>query len=358
MVTKIPAQSSLHALIRRSGYKDALEEVLSPPSIFNVNENEPLEEIASSSHVTGGNLTISALSLPSTFHTSDQSEDAESTTTLHDPEQPGATHSTSTLEPISSHYSDALEMIDAEEDDNDHESPQTEAEFTESEADVYHETAAEVVSIQNTPSLSLNRSRPALGDNVPLHVLRRVSWRDANAGPDPILAKELDTGASSSRALSRPISILSSLDDDAGQYKSPTRQDTEARLGPPLSVSAAEALFNAVQDNPKSLLARCATKNPFELPEIQQLIYFYAAAFMVLQILTAIATHLLLGIGTFVVLVLIQGFMTVRYYMGIWKRVQAVKELGLQLQARRKLIARRASQAAVTSTRQSPPTTG
>jgi hypothetical protein len=315
MVSKIPAQSSLHALIRRSGYKDALEEVLPPPTVFKVNENGPLEEIASSSHVTDANLTISTLSLPSTFHTSDQSEDAESTTTLHDPEQPGATHSTSTLEPISSHYSDALEMIDAEEDDSAHESPQTEAEFTESEADVYHETEAEVVSIENMPSLSLNRSR-------------------------------------------RPISTLSSLDDDAVQYKSPTRQDTEARLGPPLSVTAAEALFNAVQDNPKSLLARCATKNPFELPEIQRLIYFYAAVFMVLQILTAIATHLLLGIGTFVVLVLIQGFMTARYYMGIWKRVQAVKRLGLRLQARRKLIARRASQAAVTTTRQSPPTTG
>ena len=92
-------------------------------------------------------------------------------------------------------------------------------------------------------------------------------------------------------------------------YQIPTRYDTEARVG--MRSMSVETLWNRVQDDPSSLLARLITDDLYNVLEVHHVILAYACLIIVLQAVFACATHLLLGTVVFLVIGACLGFMTI-----------------------------------------------
>ena len=111
-------------------------------------------------------------------------------------------------------------------------------------------------------------------------------------------------------------------------YRSPTRVDTEATLG--MRAPSSEHLWNAVQNDPGSLLARVILESPFEVPAIYRTMMMYAILFIVVQSLLACATHQIFGTGPFLVLTFIVGIMQVRHLFELYRRLGRISSIGLR----------------------------
>ena len=109
-------------------------------------------------------------------------------------------------------------------------------------------------------------------------------------------------------------------------YHSPTRYDTEARVG--MRAMSAEMLWNRVQDDPSSLVARLIVDDLYNVSEVHHIILAYACLIIVLQAVFACATHLLLGTVVFLVIGACLGFMTTRHLADIFGRQRRIDSLG------------------------------
>lgn len=112
-------------------------------------------------------------------------------------------------------------------------------------------------------------------------------------------------------------------------YHSPTRYDTEARVG--MRVMSAEMLWNRVQDDPSSLLARLIVDDLYNVPEVHHIILAYACLIIVLQAVFACATHLLLGTVVFLVVGACLGLMITRHLADILGRQRRIDSLGKEI---------------------------
>ena len=105
-----------------------------------------------------------------------------------------------------------------------------------------------------------------------------------------------------------------------------TRYDTEARVG--MRNATAEMLWNRVQDNPQSLLARLIVGDLYDVSEVHGIILVYACLIIVLQAILACASHLLLGTAAFLALGTLNLLMTARHLADIPGRGGRIDRLG------------------------------
>lgn len=109
-------------------------------------------------------------------------------------------------------------------------------------------------------------------------------------------------------------------------YTSPTRADTEAMLG--IRESELEALWNAVQANPKSLLARIITEDLLDIPAIFRMLMFYACFIMLFQVLLAIAVGgIWIPILATLPILALNAILIVRQLLEVIERFARIKKL-------------------------------
>lgn len=139
---------------------------------------------------------------------------------------------------------------------------------------------------------------------------------------------ESSNEGSSQTLMKSNVVIDTQIGSEAHQrtYRSPTRADTEALIGTP--ASTAELLWNAVQDDYESLLARFIRDDLFEIPEVHRFILAYAIFDIVLSILFPCATHLVLRFLWAAIVILTLAFVEVRHIHDIFRRWMRIKRLG------------------------------
>lgn len=148
----------------------------------------------------------------------------------------------------------------------------------------------------------------------------------------------------SSGSTQKPLDAIKDNDVDDGDasspdnYHRPIRIDTEASLG--LRTSAAERLWNAVQADPKSILARIIMEDLTEVPAIYRIMVLYAVCIIVLQSLLACATHRIFGFAAFLIIAAVIASTEVRHMLDLFNRLGRVRRLGAILaeQRRRALL--------------------
>jgi hypothetical protein len=83
-------------------------------------------------------------------------------------------------------------------------------------------------------------------------------------------------------------------------------------------VTPAEQVWNAVKDDPNSVLARVIQEDLCQIPAVYRVIFAYAFLNIVLRVLLACAGHLLLGFTAFILLALVSILMEVRHLYDVW----------------------------------------
>ncbi|EXJ90088.1 hypothetical protein A1O3_03157 [Capronia epimyces CBS 606.96] len=126
-------------------------------------------------------------------------------------------------------------------------------------------------------------------DNVTLRSLHRAPARNQNQQIQDRRSPETSTGVSSGNALSRSVTGL-------GEPWAPKRNDTEACVG--ISTSGEEELSNAMQANPKLLLARFIREDPFEIREVRRAILTYTLSSWYFRLLQLVPPTYSLALGS------------------------------------------------------------
>lgn len=120
-----------------------------------------------------------------------------------------------------------------------------------------------------------------------------------------------------------PRSLPQSVPSTEG-LRRPSRNDTEARIG--LSIVNASSLFNAVQDDPQSLLARMIQGNLYDVLEVKSVMLAYVLFIVLLQIALAVTTDG--GALGFIPLVLVYILMETRAFVEDVRTAQRITEQG------------------------------
>lgn len=179
----------------------------------------------------------------------------------------------------------------------------------------------QIRAVSHTSGDDLHQSMPARPR--PRHRYRHRSSGSTQKPLDAIKVNDVDDGDASS----------------PDNYHRPIRIDTEASLG--LRTSAAERLWNAVQADPKSILARIIMEDLTEVPAIYRIMVLYAVCIIVLQSLLACATHRIFGFAAFLIIAAVIASTEVRHMLDLFNRLGRVRRLGAILaeQRRRALLA-------------------
>jgi len=311
---------------KATGYRDALEEIATQSTVAHATETvASWHEPADSESFAASSADIAEAQEVGSQQSEHFAVDATETS-----------QSMFVKEPVLSHSLNEVEDITAVPDA---ENPSvTQSEGVDGENATHHESADESHGQeehdnqdQNRGDLfvpqNLNRTF-STGNDVPPH-LDEVLLRPIYSTPTKDQARARQTQGKPSLETSKGISSPSALSKSIASlegYRSPTRNDTEARMG--ISISDAEALFNAVQENPKSLLARFIREDLFEIPEVHGVILTYAFFIIALQTILAFATRLILGDAVFFITGSLYICMEIRHWIELYTRLKRIKALG------------------------------
>jgi hypothetical protein len=165
-----------------------------------------------------------------------------------------------------------------------------------------------------------------LSTGVEVVSLRPLTRRGAK-GPDLGLRSrgQRRTHSSTSEEVSVwPTSVRLATVPPQG-YRRPVRLDTEARIG--FANPASSTLFNAVQDQPQSLLSRLIRQDLFDVPEVKGVLFTYIVAIILLQVALAVLTD---GFATlvFVGLALVRSIMEIRGLLEVRRMAIAISAQG------------------------------
>lgn len=104
--------------------------------------------------------------------------------------------------------------------------------------------------------------------------------------------------------------------DTAPYHSRPIHVDTEASLG--LTMSQAEQLWTAVQNDPNALLARIIKEDLHQIPAIYRTMFVYAAIIIVTHALLACALNGVFGVYGTVILIFLFACMEALQWVDAW----------------------------------------